>query len=69
MIASIWLWNFFNDFWPKQRNYLMFVKKCQILTFKVNFLWRPGIALGVYLSLSRDILNHGLPSLSPVSIQ
>ena len=36
--------------------------------------WRPGIALGVtqrqpaIQTISRDMLNHELPSLSPVSI-
>ena len=35
--------------------------------------WRPGIAISVtqrhcVSSLSRDMLNHELPSLSPVSI-
>ena len=32
-------------------------------------LWRPGIGVGVtqFSNLSRDMLNHELPSLSPVS--
>ena len=34
-------------------------------------VWRPGIGVGVSCdpeTLSRDMLNHELPSLSPVSI-
>jgi hypothetical protein len=45
-----------------------------VWTITYHFMaWRPGIAVSVtqrhcVLSLSRDILNHELPSLSPVSI-